>query len=69
MKRFYILILVALLVGASVSAQEVAPKESVDTKLEKLEKRTATLEKLRQYLRVSGFIQTLYEWHDADKNN
>ena len=73
MKRFYILVLVALFVGTSASAQEVAKqeteKESTEARLEKLEKRTATLEKVRQYLRVTGFIQALYEWHDADKNN
>ena len=74
MKKFYILILVALLVGASVSAQEAtkkeAEKESTEVRLAKLEKRIATREKLRQYFKVSGFIQGMYEWHDAiDKNN
>ena len=70
MKRFYILVLVALFVGASVSAQEATTTatstESVEDRLAKVEKRTATLEKLHQYLKVSGFIQGMYEWHDAD---
>jgi phosphate-selective porin len=74
MKRFYILVLVALFVGATVSAQEVtkkeAEKESTEARLAKLEKRIATQEKLRQYFHVSGFIQGLYEWHDAiNKDN
>ena len=71
MKRFYILVCAILFVGATVSAQENAKteSESVDTRLEKVEKRTATLEKFRQYLRVSGFIQGMYEWHDADKEH
>ena len=70
MKRFYILVLVALFVGATVSAQEVikkeAEKESTEARLEKLEKHAAKQEKLRQYFNVSGFIQGMYEWHDAD---
>lgn len=69
MKRFYILVLAVLLVGASASAQDVAQKESVESKLDKVEKRTAALEKLRQYFRISGFVQGMYEWHDADKEN
>ena len=74
MKRFYILVLVALFVGATVSAQEVtkkeAEKESTEARLAKLEKRIATQEKLRQYFHVSGFIQGMYEWHDAiNKDN
>ena len=71
MKKFYIFVLAVLFVGATVSAQEVAKNESESTeaKLEKIEKRTAKLEKLRQYLRVTGFIQGMYEWHDADKVN
>ena len=69
MKRFYILVLAVLLVGASASAQDVAQKESVESKLDKVEKRTAALEKLRQYFRISGFVQGMYKWHDADKEN
>lgn len=74
MKRLYILVLVALFVGASVSAQEIATKktekESTEARLAKLEKRIATREKLSQYFKVSGFVQGMYEWHDAiDKNN
>ncbi len=69
MKRFYILVLAVLLVGASASAQDVAQKESVESKLDKVEKRTAALEKFRQYFRISGFVQGMYEWHDADKEN
>jgi hypothetical protein len=63
MKRFYILVLAVLFVGASVSAQETAT-ESVDTRLSKIEKRTAILEKLSQYIKVTGFIQGEYDWLD-----
>lgn len=73
MKRFYILVLAVLFVGASVSAQEVTQKsiekESTEVKLEKLEKRVAVQEKFRQYFKISGFVQGMYEWHDADKEN
>ena len=73
MKRFYILVLAVLFVGASVSAQEVTQKsiekESTELKLEKLEKRVAVQEKFRQYFKISGFVQGMYEWHDADKEN
>ncbi len=71
MKKFYILVCAILFVVASVSAQEVATKEaeSLETKLSKIEKRTATLEKLHQYLKVTGFIQGMYEWHDADREH
>ena len=68
MKRFYILICAILFAGTSLSAQETTT-ESVEARLTKIEKRTATLEKLRQYLKVSGFIQGMYEWHDADSQN
>lgn len=61
MKRFYILVLAVLFVGASVSAQEVTQKsiekESTELKLEKLEKRVAVQEKFRQYFKISGFVQ------------
>lgn len=73
MKRFYIFVLAVLFVGASVSAQEVTQKsiekESTEVKLEKLEKRVAVQEKFRQYFKISGFVQGMYEWHDADKES
>ena len=73
MKRFYILVLAVLSVVASVSAQEVTQKsiekESTEVKLEKLEKRVAVQEKFRQYFKISGFVQGMYEWHDADKES
>ena len=71
MKRFYTLVCAILFVGASISAQEIATTstESVETRLTKVEKRTATLEKFRQYLKVTGFIQGMYEWHDADREH
>lgn len=69
MKKFYILICAILFAGASLSAQEAATTESIEAKLAKIEKRTATLEKLRQYFKVSGFIQGMYEWHDADSEH
>ena len=69
MKKLYILICAILFVGATVSAQEVEKKESVEARIAKIEKRTAVLEKFRQYFKISGFVQGLYEWHDADSDN
>ena len=70
MKRFYILVLAVLFVGATVSAQELAtPTESVEARLTKVEKRAATLEKLSQYIKVTGFIQGEYDWVDDREGN
>ena len=67
MNRFYILVCMLLCAVVSLSAQETTKevaKESVDARIEKLEKRTENLEKLRQYFRISGFIQGEYDWTD-----
>ena len=71
MKRV-LFIIVTLLFTFAVSAQEVAttpPIEAqisaLDARLAKSEKRTATLEKLRQILSIKGFIQGEYDWVDS----
>ena len=69
MKRFYILVLSVLSVVASVSAQDVAQKESVEAQIANVEKRTATLEKFRQYFKISGFMQGEYDWTDDREGN
>ena len=69
MKRFYILICAVLLAGGSLSAQE-AEKSGVDSlnvRLSKIEKRTAVLEKVRQYVKLSAFMQGEYDWIDSGK--
>ena len=66
MKRFLILFAV-LAVGATVSAQEVVKSDntaSLEERIAKNEKRTAFLEKARQYVKLSGFIQGEYDWLD-----
>ncbi|MBR6655105.1 MAG: carbohydrate porin [Alistipes sp.] len=67
MKRFYILICALLFAGASLSAQESTKStstESIEARLAKIEKRNATRDKLRQYIKISGFIQGEYDWTD-----
>lgn len=75
MRRF-LLIVAALIIAFTASAQEtksIGQNESniseISTRLEKSEKRLATLEKVRQYVKLSGFIQGEYDWIDnsADK--
>ena len=69
MKRFYILICAVLLAGGSLFAQEVEKKcdtDSVKVRLTKVEKRAAALEKLRQYVKLSAFMQGEYDWVDSD---
>ena len=72
MKRVIILAVV-LALGVSVSAQEVkevkdVTTESIEARLAKTEKRTAKLEKLKQYVTLSGFIQGEYDWIDNGTN-
>ena len=69
MKRA-ILFVVALICGIVVnaSAQEVAT-ESIEARLTKTEKRTAALEKINQYVKLSGFIQGEYDWLDDREGN
>ena len=69
MKRA-ILFVVALICGIVVnaSAQEVAT-ESIEARLTKTEKRTAALEKINKYVKLSGFIQGEYDWLDDREGN
>ena len=67
MKRLSIIICALLFAGASLSAQESTKSsstESIEARLAKIEKRNATLDKLRQYFKISGFIQGEYDWTD-----
>lgn len=66
MKRI-LLFAIALTLGAAVSAQE-ATNESLEDRMTKNEKRTARLEKLKQYASLSGFIQAEYDWLDDGTN-
>ena len=69
-----LLIAVTLFGSLAVSAQE-APKSTqneqntteLSTRLEKQEKRLATLEKVRQYVKLSAFMQAQYDWIDTDE--
>ena len=67
MRRF-IIICIAFVLGAvaTVSAEGVADKSdaTLEERVAKNEKRLATLEKLRQYFKISGFIQGEYDWTD-----
>ena len=69
MKRFYILICAVLLAGGSLSAQEAEKSgaDSLNVRLSKIEKRTAVLEKVCQYVKLSAFMQGEYDWIDSGK--
>ena len=68
MKRVILLAAVLVFgVAVSVSAQE-ATTESIEARLTKTEKRTAALEKAKQYVNLSGFIQGEYDWLDDGTN-
>ncbi|MBE6211700.1 MAG: hypothetical protein E7129_00970 [Rikenellaceae bacterium] len=69
MKRV-ILLAIVLVFGVAVSAQEAqeATTESIEARLAKTEKRTAALEKIKQYVNLSGFIQGEYDWLDDGTN-
>lgn len=56
--------------AVAVSAQEVkdTTTESLEDRMTKNEKRTARLEKLKQYASLSGFIQAEYDWLDDGTN-
>lgn len=72
MKRFYILVCLLLCVAVSLSAQEVTTAtatESIEARVAKNEKRTAALEKVRQYVKLSGFMQAEYDWLDTEDKN
>ena len=74
--RRVLLIGAALIIAFTASAQETKSVDQnekntseISTRLEKSEKRLAVLEKVRQYVKFSGFIQGEYDWIDnsADK--
>ncbi len=74
MKKFYVLMLLAMLfapicVSAQDAAQEKAALESkvdsLELRLSKLEKRAKIWDKLKQHFKLSGFIQAQYIWQDA----
>ena len=74
MKRI-LSIALAVLAFATVSAQEVASTNNLeakvaelDARLAKNEKRAATLEKVRQYAKLSGFMQGEYDWTYDNEN-
>ena len=71
MKRIFLLaVTLTLGFAVAVSAQEVkeATAESLEARVAKNEKRTARLEKLKQYASLSGFIQAEYDWLDDGTN-
>lgn len=71
MKKILLLAITLTLGHAvAVSAQEVkdTATESLEDRMTKNEKRTARLEKLKQYASLSGFIQAEYDWLDDGTN-
>ena len=73
MKRI-LMIVAALAVAFSASAQEVTKSEQqsyseLSTQLKKNEKRIAVLEKLRKYAKVSAFMQGQYDWTEDTSGN
>lgn len=67
MKRVILLAVVLVFgIATTLSAQEVkeVSTESIEARLAKTEKRTASLEKMKQYVNLSGFIQGEYDWLD-----
>lgn len=74
--RKLILICAALVLCYTASAQEVnevaalnTKVTEIDTRLAKNEKRTALLEKIKQYIKVSAFFQGQYDWVDDRKGD
>ena len=75
MKRI-LFVAIALLTFSALSAQEVVSNTNIekqiseiDARLAKNEKRTATLEKVKQYLNIKAFMQGEYDWLDDRKGN
>jgi hypothetical protein len=72
MKKFlYTLLVIVSLSITKVSAQEGLISEVIDNKIATLnqqldaqDKRIQRLEKLKQYFKVTGFIQGAYDWND-----
>ena len=76
MKRFYTFVCMLFCAVASLSAQETATAtttavttESTETRLAKSEKRIAALEKVRQYVKLSAFMQGQYDWLSDTEGN
>ena len=74
--RKILLLLVTVLGTLVASAQEVAKSnqsesnyEELSARLSKQEKRLATLEKVRQYAKLSGFMQAQYDWTEDTEGN
>ena len=72
--RKILLIAVVLFSSLAASAQEAVKSTQnglntteLSTRLEKQEKRLATLEKVRQYVKLSAFMQGQYDWIDTDE--
>lgn len=66
-KRIFTLLSLAILATTSVSAQSETTKvDSLQQRVAKLEKRAATWDKIKQHFKISGFIQTLYNWEYTD---
>ena len=67
MKKYLFTILVAI-VSISTSAQEVESQtDSLKQRISKLEKQSISWDKVKQHLKISGYLQTLYTWEYADK--
>lgn len=71
MKRFFVFVIFILFAAASLSAQEVVENsnDTATARTIKNEKRIAALEKARQYVKISGFIQGEYDWLDDRDGN
>ena len=60
-KRIFTLLTIALLATISASAQnEAVTIDSLQHRIAKLEKRSATWDKIKQHFKISGFIQAAY---------
>ena len=60
-KRIFTLLSIALLATISASAQnEAATIDSLQHRIVKLEKRSATWDKIKQHFKISGYIQAAY---------
>ena len=75
MKRI-LFVALALISFSALSAQEVASNTTIenqiseiDARLAKNEKRTALLEKAKQYFKITGFVQGEYDWLDDRKGH
>ena len=60
-KKIFATLLVAIFVSHSASAQnEKAQIDSLQQRIAKLEKRAVTWDKVKQYFKISGYIQIYY---------